>query len=840
MKNENSIKLLVRFKYFLFLIVLLSVFCWIDIELSAGQSDDFTVISKTARVTYHPITKIPKKVVNINVIPSILIEKKEVLTEKNVESALKSFLSKNLKYFMVEPEDLKMIYAKRRIGNWYVKFQQYHKKALVYDAVVSFIATDEGTIRTYGSSYYPIIDISTTPKIDLMKAVEIAKRTYDLKIAENLHKKEVILIIYPEKKASKIEFYLAWKFLLAPKRPDPKVEKYFIVDAQSGKIIKSYLARFPGVNVKGRVRGEIYPANPTNPPISTEALSHAYLDIGGVRIETGLNGRFNHDLPWWYIFLLGHVTHRLEGPYARVRNNTGANYLDHQNCWIFNPCNFTWTAADRDHINVFYHMNLIHDWYQNRLDYDWINAWDGTNQFHAEVNHADFNAYAGDPMEFGVNCFARSSDIIYHESTHNVLYAIFGDWIGWPNRFDESYAFDEGFSDYFSCSMTEDSTHGEGCGAPRNLDNNDQYPGKDTYNMDGHDGGEIIGGAAWDLREMLIDRMGQASGSRYADNLIFEALFYMATLPSDYFFSDPQESNLLASLYFADDDNNNLDDGVPHFHQIHNVFANHGLLQAILLNTNSYDVSTNTLGTLTGGDFYFLSGSFWANNFGQRGVIGLGDIGAVPLDQAQIPLSGYSRFGVTATVDHTYVSLAQQGEEGSYIVFRVLDISAANDEIVIEYLYRTPLLVNPFDFCWRYPDFCRDIYRCDKYPFLCETRIILLERDHLVIEFRHEMDKFVIPVDDICRYVVDCPGCGPMGLCPGYKIFFDDLPDAFGIEIFNSKGKILVKDLSDMRSKRIEFRTIKDEKYFLVITPNKSTKIESMYRIPIKVMPILK
>ncbi len=36
-----------------------------------------------------------------------------------------------------------------------------------------------------------------------------------------------------------------------------------------------------------------------------------------------------------------------------------------------------------------------------------------------------------------------------------------------------------------------------------------------------------------------------------------------------------------------------------------------------------------------------------------------------------MPTQVYTRFGVTATTGHTYVSLAQQGEEGNYIVFRV-------------------------------------------------------------------------------------------------------------------------------------------------------------------------
>jgi predicted phosphodiesterase len=86
---------------------------------------------------------------------------------------------------------------------------------------------------------------------------------------------------------------------------------------------------------------------------------------------------------------------------------------------------------------------------------------------------------------------------------------------------------------------------------------------------------------------------------------------------------------------------------------------------------NSYDFSEGTSGMHTGGDFYLSGLKFLANNVGQRGTKDLGDIGTIPLDQVDIPKSGYTRRGVSAAVGHTYVSLAQEGEEGGYIVFRL-------------------------------------------------------------------------------------------------------------------------------------------------------------------------
>jgi hypothetical protein len=352
------------------------------------------------------------------------------------------------------------------------------------------------------------------------------------------------------------------------------------------------------------------------------------------------------------------------------------------------PCDLTWTAADRDHINVFYHMNLFHDWLENELGYSWVNLWDKTSRFNAEVNYIFANSYAGDPMLFGTDDFARSSDVIYHECTHNILCHEYGDWIGWPAAYSEAFAMDEGFADYFACSFTNDSRQGEGCSTnPRNLQNSIQYAGKSSYNSEGHDGGMIISGAAWDLRQRLIGMHG-APGARIADELILEAHQILSKSPRNYYFSDPHESNLLSALYKAADIDNNLLNGFPYFNDIQQAFHAHALLQAVLNNGDSFDFSTNILGTYTGGDLYYSEGKFFANNVHQKGVTDLGNIGNADLATVNIPSSGYTIFGVDAAADHTYISIAQEGETGSYIAFRVTALSADKSEVTIRYLYR--------------------------------------------------------------------------------------------------------------------------------------------------------
>ena len=650
-----------------------------------------TRLGDKARVTTDLMTKIPKRVVEIDAYPASLKKGTVPVTEKNVESTFKRFFREHRKVFQIEPEDLKLISAKKIKKRWYIKYGQYYKGIPVYNASVGLDASEEGKVASYAASYHPDIKVPTRPKVNLKDATDIALKTYPKKDRPKLNRKEDLVIIYPERVKDQITYHLARKILIVGDGSDPEIEKYFIVDALDGKIIQSYNARFPGAQVTGTVRGEIYPANPTD-PISTMPLRNQYVRIEDEGTATTNNaGNYSETVSWWWQFSnwpSGDANFRLDGPYARVQNNNGANYSEDRNCNTISPCDMIWTDADRDHINVFYHMNLFHDWLRDELGYSWVNPWDGTSRFNARVNHNFNNAYAGDPMDFGADNFARSSDVIYHECTHNILYEIYGDWIGFPSTHIEAYAMDEGFSDYFASSFTNESRHGEGYTAnPRNLNNNRQYPGKSTYNIEGHTGGMIIGGAAWDLRQRLINMYG-APGARIADQLLLEAHQILSTYPRDYYFSDPHESNLLSALYRAADVDNNLLNGFPYFSDIQHAFHAHTLLQAVLNDQDSFDFSTNNPGNVTGGDLYYYEGKFWANNLNQQGVADLGDIGNVDLATVNIPTAGYTRFGVDAVSGHTYISKAQKGEARSYIAFRVTDISTDQSTVTIEYFYR--------------------------------------------------------------------------------------------------------------------------------------------------------
>jgi formylglycine-generating enzyme required for sulfatase activity len=108
---------------------------------------------------------------------------------------------------------------------------------------------------------------------------------------------------------------------------------------------------------------------------------------------------------------------------------------------------------------------------------------------------------------------------------------------------------------------------------------------------------------------------------------------------------------------------------------------------------DSYHFLGQTMSQYGMGDFYLNSSSsdgvvkFWANINYQGGVVDLGDIGAKSLDEVTPPASEYQKYGVRAVVGHTYVSLAKAGEEGHYIIFRVIRLGG-DRSVELEYYYR--------------------------------------------------------------------------------------------------------------------------------------------------------
>ena len=223
--------------------------------------------------------------------------------------------------------------------------------------------------------------------------------------------------------------------------------------------------------------------------------------------------------------------------------------------------NLDWRASDST--SVRWLTTVVHDKYINQFSYNAMN-YQMTGYVNAlNVDGSDANGWAnGYAIAFGHQSnqpWARSSDVVYHEYTHNVIYNLYGSFIG--NTYgSQGSAMDEGLADYFACTFNNDAIEGEDVGVNRNLNNTKRFPNDYDPNdntADPHMNGLIISGACWSMR--------QAIGSNVSDNLVFTAL---QISPHAYNFND-----FLSNILIADYSNY----GATHHYQIRSAFNNHGI-----------------------------------------------------------------------------------------------------------------------------------------------------------------------------------------------------------------------------------------------------------------------
>jgi len=254
--------------------------------------------------------------------------------------------------------------------------------------------------------------------------------------------------------------------------------------------------------------------------------------------------------------------------------------------------NYVSTNTHCDEVNMFYHINLIHDYYKNTHDFSGMDysikstVHFGKDYCGAFFNPEDANIYFGDgDGGTSLNNPSRARDVIYHEYTHaavNHIYELV--------YYGQSGAMDEAFADYFSASYTNDSRIGEWvmlAAVQRNLVNTNTYP--DDMTNEVHDDGLIYSGALWDIRQSL--------GQEISDKIIFESLFF-------------QPDNFIRgreAVLMADDDNADLSDGTPHYSEINTAFYAHGISSSPLAG-DTYEPNetfNSAYGYLTAGTTYY-------------------------------------------------------------------------------------------------------------------------------------------------------------------------------------------------------------------------------------------
>ena len=492
------------------------------------------------------------------------------ITEQNIDQLSRQFLSEHAVFLKIQPEALEFDKAVNNKGRWYVNFYQFYKGIPVYYANVGFTIHENGNVILAGSNAYPNIQIDVSPSFFSDDALNIAKTNFkQLTGTDSVSViKEPELIIFPIETNTTYDFFLSYNIELELKDSTLIYSQEYFIDAKTGNIVCEYSNVVNG-NISGTVQIQNWPDHYYDP------INANYYKSGRIVLTILASGqtstRYTNPSGYYNFSNLAYgyyrISARLEGSYLLLHQNNDSHV------YYMTPGTHNWTWSATDATNVYYHANWIHDFYKTSpfnygaMDYQmdaYVNEGAGANGW-ANRNDIGFGSEGG-------QYWARSSDVVYHEYTHNTIAHLYsqggnprfiGDYYGMDYH-SEGRAMDEGLSDFFACTINNDHIQGESVGVNRDLDNNytmddyDQIP--PVYGA--HTNGLIISGACWDLRQDL--------GTNYVNELVFDAL---QMTPHAYTFED-----FAVNIAVADDNDGNLNNSVPHYYSIKQAFeTNHGI-----------------------------------------------------------------------------------------------------------------------------------------------------------------------------------------------------------------------------------------------------------------------
>ena len=290
--------------------------------------------------------------------------------------------------------------------------------------------------------------------------------------------------------------------------------------------------------------------------------ANATLSVDGATQTTNINGvaTFNG--------ATGQIITSITGPLVRVVTETGSTASDSFTVNDGGSISWNQSASETNdaQLATFIHSNIAKE-YARVLNPNlaWLDQ-----RMTANVNINDScNAFAtGD----SINMFRSSAqcgntgqlaDVVYHEFGHNLH---INSIVSGAGGFDG--ALSEGIGDYLAGTMTDSPVMGIGffnnTSALRHLDNRDFIWPDDI--AESHTTGRIFATTMWDIRKMLIAKMGQTAGVAHADKLFYAAVQRAADIPSS-----------AVEILLADDDDGNLANGTPNQCDLEEVLAAHGL-----------------------------------------------------------------------------------------------------------------------------------------------------------------------------------------------------------------------------------------------------------------------
>ncbi len=375
----------------------------------------------------------------------------------------------------------------------------------------------------------------------------------------------------PVPKANGYELRPAWIVTATGTREDkvPAILKVY-VDAINGAVL--YRSNKVEETVERTVQGSVFAQNPTV-AATLQPLKDLEIDINGTTFYTNDTGFYSASAFNAPVV----ATMRLQGLWSKVNaDDMGGITPTFTDTIVVSGGTYIYpetTPFSNRHVNAYYHTTRAHDFM--RPFYPSFTALDIQLPTNVDVSGNCNAYYDGSSINFltagsGCTSFALVGDIVYHEYGHGISDMFYGQ-IGNTNF--NNGALGEGNSDVWGMSITDNpvlgkgSSTGIGGGFIRRYDINPKVYPQDIMG-EVHDDGEIIAGAWWDTRVNInsIDTM----------TLLFADTYYSLPNGPDGTEGQVYYDVLIAAL-LSDDDDGNIANGTPHFIEIVQAFAKHGI-----------------------------------------------------------------------------------------------------------------------------------------------------------------------------------------------------------------------------------------------------------------------
>lgn len=499
----------------------------------------------------------------------------------SAEAAALAFIQHELNEFNIPVHELVLMRSHNDGKFIHVDFKQVHHQKEVLFSRFSVRFTQKMEVVLFGADVYSNISAAST-QITSTAAVTVAEQAIVSPILRSEIKSEIKLFPFPEDGI--YAFRPAYEVIVHTQDEAtlPGMYKTY-VDANDGKILyRTNLVNQFDVTAKALA----FPTHLYN-PADTMALPHMLININGTNYYTDITGVANLSVQGPY-----NITMSMSGLYAKVVTGQNGNTTATQSMSnIASGATIYFDTlspnASIRHTSAYIHTNIIHDFMKSRLP--GFTSMD--NPLTVRVDRTDGNCnafYNGTAINFYTtdatcNALSQVNDVVYHEYGHGITNVF---WNDFGLSFDNG-AMGEGYADIWGISIIKKPIIGTGfyVNQPssfiRRYDVNPKVYPRDIV-REVHADGEIIAGAWWDVAFNLSSSMPLNDAIDTMSVLFANTHYGLANGP------DGQEGqvyfDILIDALEYDDDDNNITNGTPHFIEIVQAFAKHGIY---LLSTTS-------------------------------------------------------------------------------------------------------------------------------------------------------------------------------------------------------------------------------------------------------------